>query len=132
MSETGTRSHISDVRTVGVPVSDQERALAFYVSELGFENRLDVPFGDGLRWIEVAPSGATTSLALLPAAGHTAIGIDTHIRLATGDAAADHAELAARGVDVDAEVIPYPVPMFSLRDPDGNTLYLVQQPSGQS
>jgi catechol 2,3-dioxygenase-like lactoylglutathione lyase family enzyme len=131
MSETRTGTRITDVRTVGVPVSDQERALDFYSGKLGFEKRLDVPFGDGNRWIEVAPPGAATTLSLLPAAGHTQIGIDTHIRLTTADAAADHADLESKGVDVGADVIPYPVPMFSFRDPDGNTLYLVQRMSDQ-
>lgn len=131
MSETKTGSRIIDVRTVGVPVTDQDAALAFYGGKLGFEKRLDVPFGDGNRWIEVAPPGAATTIALMPAAGHTAIGIDTHIRLTTADAAADHADLKSKGVDVDADVIPYPMPMFSFRDPDGNTLYLVQRMPGQ-
>jgi catechol 2,3-dioxygenase-like lactoylglutathione lyase family enzyme len=131
VSATNTGTRITDIRTVGVPVNDQEKALAFYSGTLGFEKRLDVPFGDGNRWIEVAPPGAATTIALLPAAGHTAIGIDTHIRLTTGDAAADHADLKSKGVDVDADVIPYPMPMFSFRDPDGNTLYLVQRMPGQ-
>ena len=59
-----TRTHITGVRTVGIPVADQERALAFYVGTLGLEKRLDVPFGKG-RWLEVAPGGAATSVALV-------------------------------------------------------------------
>jgi catechol 2,3-dioxygenase-like lactoylglutathione lyase family enzyme len=118
---------IGDVRTVAVPVSDQERALGFYVGTLGFEQRLDAPFPGG-RWIEVAPPGATTSLALVPPGDGAAAGRDTGIRFTTGDAEADHATLRAAGVDVDAEVLRYPgvPPMFSLRDPDGNRLYVVQ------
>jgi catechol 2,3-dioxygenase-like lactoylglutathione lyase family enzyme len=66
--QRGTR--ITDVRTVGVPVTDQDRALDFYVDALGFEKRLDAPIGEGMRWIEVAPAGATTSIALVrPAEG---------------------------------------------------------------
>ena len=55
--------------------------------------------------------------------------MDTGIRLTTDDAAADHAALAAKDVDVDAEILRYPgvPPMFSLRDPDGNTLYVVER-----
>jgi len=52
--KTGT--HITAVRTVSVPVTDQDRALEFYVGKLGFEKRLEAPYGDGQRWIEVAPS----------------------------------------------------------------------------
>jgi hypothetical protein len=48
-------TRITRIGTVIVPVSDQERAVAFYVETLGFEKRLDLPFGDGGRWIEVAP-----------------------------------------------------------------------------
>ncbi|MEP6638189.1 MAG: hypothetical protein ABJC39_02475 [Chloroflexota bacterium] len=49
------------------------------------------------------------------------------MRFTTEDAAADHADLLAGGVDADAEIIPYPVPMFTLRDADGNRLYIVEQ-----
>ncbi len=62
-----TVGKITDVRTVGVPVSDQDRAIDFYVGTLGFEKRLDVDMGGGRRWIEVAPSGAATSIALVTA-----------------------------------------------------------------
>jgi catechol 2,3-dioxygenase-like lactoylglutathione lyase family enzyme len=119
--EMGRTTRITGVATVGVPVTDQDRALEFYVGELGFETRRDVPFGDG-RWIEVAPPGAATTIALVPA------GIPAGIRLTTEDAGADHAELRARGVDADPEVlrIPEAPPMFAVRDPDGNGLILVE------
>jgi catechol 2,3-dioxygenase-like lactoylglutathione lyase family enzyme len=125
MTDTTTTTHITDLRTVGIPVSAQAEALRFYVETLGFEKRLDVPMGEGARWIEVAPSGAGTSIALVsrPAEGPT--GVDTGIRLTSGDVAADHAALKAAGVDVDAEIIPFPVPMFSFRDRDGNRLVIV-------
>src|ERR1017187_9219100 len=66
MSKTETKIRITDVRTVGVPVTQQDRALEFYVDRLGFEKRLDVPMGHGARWIEVAPPGARTTIALIP------------------------------------------------------------------
>jgi catechol 2,3-dioxygenase-like lactoylglutathione lyase family enzyme len=117
-------SEISGIGTVAIPVRDQDRALEFYLDELGFEKRRDVPFGDA-RWIEVAPPGATTTIALVPADGR----IPTGIRLTTGDADADHAALRARGVDADPEVMrmgDVAPPMFALRDPDGNNLILVE------
>lgn len=119
---------ITAVRTVSVPVTDQDRALEFYVGVLGFEKRVDAPFGDGQRWIEVAPAGAVTTIALAPASPGTPVGVDSGIRFHTANADADHGELVGRDVDVDAEVMRWPgVPaMFSLRDPDGNTLYLVE------
>ncbi|MEV5983223.1 VOC family protein [Streptomyces sp. NPDC052114] len=115
-------THITQVATVAMRVTDQQKAIAFYVDELGFEVRRDVPFGDG-RWIEVAPPGATTTVALVLE------GIPAGIRLTTRDADADHADLRARGVDADAEVLrmgPAVPPMFTVRDPDGNNLILVE------
>lgn len=128
MTDVPTATRISDVRTVGVPVADQERALEFYGSVLGFETRMDSPFPGG-RWIEVAAPGATTTIALAAAREGTSAGVDTGIRFTTADATADHAALTAARVDVDAEVLRIPgvPPMFSFRDPDGNTLYVVEQ-----
>jgi catechol 2,3-dioxygenase-like lactoylglutathione lyase family enzyme len=119
MSSTTTR--IVGVGTIGVPVTDQDRALEFYVGKLGFETRRDMPFGGG-RWIEVAPPGSPTTIALVPE------GVPAGIRLMTTDADGDHADLRARGVDADPEVmrIPEAPAMFSLRDPDGNSLILVE------
>jgi lactoylglutathione lyase len=122
---------ISDIRTVGIPVSDQDRALDFYVGVLGLEKRVDAPFGSG-RWVEVAPKGAVTSVALVAAPEAQRTGVDLAVRLTTPDAEADRASLASAGVDVDDAVMRVPgVPaMFTLRDPDGNTLVLVERSTG--
>ena len=119
-----TRTHITGVRTVGIPVADQERALAFYVGTLGLEKRLDVPFGKG-RWLEVAPAGAATSVALVLTPAGDPIGVETGVRLASQDVRADHAALQAHGVEVD-ELLSVPVAMFVFRDPDGNRLEVVE------
>jgi catechol 2,3-dioxygenase-like lactoylglutathione lyase family enzyme len=118
---------IVDVRTVGVPVTDQERALEFYVEKLGFAKQLDVPFGDGKRWIEVAPPGATTTIALVPSHQGVPAGVETGIRFTTQDADAEQVGLRARGVDAD-EVLRWPgaPPMFAFRDQDGNGLEIVE------
>jgi lactoylglutathione lyase len=119
---------IGDVLTIGVPVSDQDRALEFYLDRLGFEKRRDVPVPQfGGRWIEVAPAGATVTLALVPARENAPAGVQTGIRLKTGDAAAVHAELESRGVEV-GELLRWPgvPPMFVLRDQDGNGLEIVE------
>jgi catechol 2,3-dioxygenase-like lactoylglutathione lyase family enzyme len=118
-------TNIRLIGTVAVPVTDQERALAFYVDVLGFEKTRDVPFGPGQRWIEVAPPDGGTTIAL-PPLGDAPVGVDTGIRLATSDAAADHAALQAKSVDVDPEILPGAPAMFTLRDPDGNRLYVVE------
>jgi catechol 2,3-dioxygenase-like lactoylglutathione lyase family enzyme len=124
-----TPTGIYQLGTVAVHVNDQDAALGFYVRTLGFELRVDAPFGEGQRWIEVAPPGATTTIALVLAHGEAKAGIDTGLRLNTNDAAHDHATLSAQGVDVDSEVMNWPgvPPMFSFRDPDGNVLYIVER-----
>ena len=121
--------HVTAIHTVAVPVSDQQQALAFYVEILGLEKRRDTPFGPS-RWIEVAPRGASTSIALTALPDDTGSGVDTGIRLTTSDAEADHAALRACGVDVDREIMrmgDHVPPMFTFRDPDGNRLVMVQQ-----
>ena len=127
---TETRTRITGVGTIGIPVDDQDRALEFYVGKLGFETGMDATYGEGQRWVEVAPPGSPTAIALVQANEGYPAGIDTGIRLSTDDAAADHAALRARGVDVDADIIPFPVPMFTFRDADRNRLVIVQRPSG--
>lgn len=115
-------SAVSQVISVGIPVADTERALAFYTGELGMEKRRDMPFGDGRRWVEVAPPGATTTLALVPP------GMPVGIRLGVADAEAARAGLSAAGADTDAELTllgPGVPPMFTMRDPDGNGLIVI-------
>src|ERR1700722_15029000 len=79
MTETQTAS-ISQIGTVMVPVSDQDRAIEFYCEKLGLEKRSDVPFAnDSYRWVEVAPAGAQTTIALgTPPKGEPS-GYTTHI-----------------------------------------------------
>jgi lactoylglutathione lyase len=126
MATTGLGTHIRQVGTVAVPVADPDRAVTFYVDTLGLEKRLDAPFGDGDRWIEVAPAGAATTIALAPP-GTLKTGVDTGIRLYADDCETAHRELRDSGADV-GEVLHWPgvPPMFELRDPDGNTLYIVE------
>src|SRR4051794_3005172 len=129
-----TKTTITKLGVVCVPVSDQERALDFYVGTLGFEKRADVPFGNGYRWIEVAPAGADTTIAIAPPPPGTPAGdMQTGIGLQTHDIDALHAELKAAGVDIDDEISrmggPVP-PLVWLRDPDNNTLMIVEVPAG--
>jgi catechol 2,3-dioxygenase-like lactoylglutathione lyase family enzyme len=128
MSDADTSTRITEVGRVMVPVADQDRAIEFYGGMLGFEKRADVPYGDGERWVEVAPPGAATSIALVPARESEAGGVMTRIALTSDDIGADHAELRERGVDVDAELMggDGTVPrMFFFRDQDGNSLLCV-------
>ncbi|MEV0792367.1 VOC family protein [Kribbella sp. NPDC050459] len=121
-------THISEIRTVGVPVTDQDRALAFYTGALGFEVLMDAPLPQlGGRWIVVAPTGSSASIALVPASEGNPAGVDTGIRMASPDAKGAHQHFLASGVDTD-ELLEWPgvPPMFSLHDPDGNRLYISQ------
>jgi catechol 2,3-dioxygenase-like lactoylglutathione lyase family enzyme len=146
MKDTASTTRITQVGTVFVPVTDQDRALEFYVDKLGFEKRADFEYGGGSRWIEVAPPGSAIAIALVPPSeGRSAGGDGAHCALATEDIEAEHATLRARGVDVDPEIgragttrpglvsldatVPDPVPpQFFFRDPDGNRFLIV--PSG--
>jgi lactoylglutathione lyase len=119
---------ITGVRTVGVPVTDQDRALEFYVGTLGLEKRLDVDMGGGRRWIEVAPAGAATSIALVRSHEGLPAGVETGIRFVTPDADDLHSGLRASGVDAD-DVLRWDgvPPMFAFRDLDGNGMEIVEQ-----
>jgi catechol 2,3-dioxygenase-like lactoylglutathione lyase family enzyme len=122
--------NVNKVGRVCVTVADTDRAIDFYVDKLGFEKVVDVPMGPDMRWVEVALTGTPTTIALAPPPpGREAGGAETGIILDTTDVDADHAALKGAGVDVDAEVTRFgdPVPpMFWLRDPDRNSLAIVQ------
>jgi catechol 2,3-dioxygenase-like lactoylglutathione lyase family enzyme len=120
---------ISTIATIGIPVTDQGRALEFYTEMLGMDKQLDMPLPQvGGRWIMIAPPGSATTIALLRAHDGVSAGVETGIRLASPDAAAAHQRLRDRGVDVGEllrwEGVP---PMFAFHDPDGNGLEIIQQ-----
>ena len=130
MSTVTSKLNISKVGRVCVTVADTDRALDFYVGTLGFEKVVDEPMGPDMRWVEVAVSGAETTIALAPPPpGQQAGAAQTGIILDTSDVDGAHAALKEAGVDVDEEIsrmggsVP---PMFWLRDPDGNSLIIVQ------
>ncbi|MEG3615828.1 VOC family protein [Isoptericola haloaureus] len=122
-------THLTGVHTVAVPVADHDRALDFYAGTLDCEVLFDEELRPGMRWAEVAPPGATTSIALVGPEGDRQPGTDTGIRLVSADAVADHATLTAAGADV-GELLRWDgvPPMFVLRDVDGNTLYVMELP----
>jgi catechol 2,3-dioxygenase-like lactoylglutathione lyase family enzyme len=132
---------IRRLQLVLVPSNDQDRSIEFYEA-LGFERRNDIPWGDGYRWVEAYPTGGTAGIALVPPQHADSTGVQTGIILNTDDIDAAHAEMQAGGVDVDPEVArvgapaairigavelvgPVP-PMFWFRDPDGNSLLMVE------
>lgn len=125
---TPPTSRIDGIHTIGVPVTDQDRALEFYSGLLGLDIRADVPVPQlGGRWIEVAPPGGGVSVALVPASDDNRVGGKVGIRFTTANAATLHGELTAAGVTV-GELLTWPgiPPMFSFTDPDGNGMEIVQ------
>ena len=121
---------VSKLASVIIPVRDQDRAVEFYTQKVGLEMRADLSFGEGGRWIEVAPTAGETPIALCPPGPDGAAGgKETGISLQTDDIEAYHAQLKDRGVDVDdavhqlGEGVP---PLFWFRDLEGNRLMVVQ------
>ena len=126
---SATKPRVSKLSTVVIPVDELDGAIDFYTEPLGFEKRVDVPFGGQYRWVEVAPADAVTTIALAPPApGGSAGGRETGIGLYAEDIDAYHAQLREAGVEVDVEVSrmgdPVP-PLFWLRDPEGNSLMVI-------
>jgi catechol 2,3-dioxygenase-like lactoylglutathione lyase family enzyme len=130
MSQVASKLNLTQVGRVCITVADTDRAIDFYVGTLGFEKVVDVPMGPDMRWVEVQVAGAETTIALAPPPpGQDAGGSQTGICLDTSDVDGAHAALKEAGADVDDEVSRYggPVPpMFWVRDPDGNSLIVVE------
>jgi len=124
-----TKTRVSKIANVIIPVSDQDQQIEFYVDKLGFEKRVDIPFGGKYRWVEVAAGDAETTIALAPPPpGGSSGNRETGISLYAEDIDGYYAELKGAGVDVDPEISrmgdPVP-PMFWLRDPEGNSLMVL-------
>jgi len=115
---------ITDIGTVGIPVSSQDTAVAFFTGTLGFEKRLDARMGESFRWVTVAAPGASTSIALIASPD---AGAETGIRFLVPDAGTEHTAMRERGIDVE-ELLRWPgvPPMFKFKDPDGNTFEIVE------
>ena len=115
----------SHVLVLSVPVSDQDRARDFDVQTLGLELRREAAFGDGQRWIEVAPRGAQTALTLVPWFPSMPPGSLQGLALGVEDVAAAPANLSQRGGVLDGPPQDAPWGRFAtFKDPDGNGLIL--------
>jgi predicted enzyme related to lactoylglutathione lyase len=120
---------INQVRTVGVYVGDQQRALDFYTQKLGMELRRDEPMGPNARWIEVAPPGATTTIVLYtPEGQEDRIGTFAPFTLECADLTSTYEELRAKGVEFAQapEMQPWGMMMATVKDQDGNTIVMTQ------
>ena len=120
---------ITRASTVGIYVSDQDRALDFYTGKLGFEKLTDDPLGGGARWIEVAPQGAETRLVLFTPPGQEGlIGTFSNVVLSCDDIEGTYEELKERGVEFTEGPSEQPWGMWAqFRDQDGNEFGLIER-----
>lgn len=127
---TQTPTTVTNIGVAMFTVTDQDAALAFYTEKLGYEVRADVRFGpeNEMRWLEVAPPGSGARLALNPPMGQQPGG--GGIGVESPDVLAEHARLSAiGGIDLDPAPdgkIPGAPLLFMMRDPDGNSIAVVQ------
>ena len=131
---TDSPTTVSNIGVAMFTVSNQDDAIAFYTEKLDFELRADIAFGPDqeMRWVEVAPRGSTARLAVNHPMGDEPGG--SSIGVETADVPAEHARLTAiGGIDLDPEPMQNPgAPlMFMLRDPDHNTVVVVETPDSQ-
>jgi len=119
---------VRDVTVVSVPVSDQERSKEFYVGKLGFELVREDDSVPGIRWVQVAPKGGTTSLTLVTWFETMPPGSLQGLVLSSDDLQADHDDFTAKCVQFDGppQRRPWGTEEAVLRDPDGNGLVLQQ------
>ena len=113
---------------VQVPVSDIDRAKAFYTEQAGFNADHDHRVSDEIRFVQLTPPGSPTSIALGTGMSDMAPGSVHGLQLVVEDVEAARAELAARGVEV-SEVQDFPWGSFVFfSDPDGNSWAVQQLP----
>jgi catechol 2,3-dioxygenase-like lactoylglutathione lyase family enzyme len=111
---------------VQVPVSDVDRAKAFYVDQVGFNPDHDHQVTDDLRFVQLTPPGSACSIAIGTGLSKMAPGSVEGLQIVVEDADAAHAELKARGVEVsDVQDMPWGRFVF-FSDPDGNSWALQQ------
>jgi catechol 2,3-dioxygenase-like lactoylglutathione lyase family enzyme len=121
---------ITNLNTVSLYVSDQQRAKQFYVDKLGFELMKDADMGGMGRWIEVAPKGARTGFVLADAAAfdkRDRVGGSADVTLRCSDVRALHAELVAKSVPVTEPETQAWGTFITVTDPDGHELLVSQQ-----
>lgn len=112
---------------VAVPVSDVDRALAFYAERVGFRVDVDQQVQEGLRFVQLTPPGSACSIAIGQGITDKEPG-SSALQVVVDDVAAARAELASRGVPV-SEVETFPWGSFChFADPDGNAWSVQQLP----
>lgn len=116
---------------VFVPVTDVDRAKAFYADQVGFHADYDQRVNDELRFVQLTPPGSACSIAIGTGLTDMAPGSLRGLQIVVGDVAAARKQLVERGVDAsDVDVQPWGS-FVSSADPDGNTWTLQQLPPRQ-
>jgi catechol 2,3-dioxygenase-like lactoylglutathione lyase family enzyme len=116
---------------VQVPVSDVDRAKAFYVDKVGFNADHDHQVNEEIRFVQLTPPGSGCSIAIGTGLGEMTPGSVQGLQLVVSDINAAHAELAERGVEV-SEIQEFPWGSFVFfRDEDGNGWAVQQVPPQQ-
>ena len=111
---------------VAVPVSDVDRAKAFYTDQAGFNADHDYVVSDEIRFVQLTPPGSACSIAIGKGLTDAAPGSVVGLQLVVADIEATRKELADRGADV-SEIQDFPWGRFVFfADPDGNK-WAVQQ-----
>jgi predicted enzyme related to lactoylglutathione lyase len=114
---------------VHVPVSDVDRAKAFYTEKAGFNADVDVTVSDEIRFVQLTPPGSPASIAIGTGLADMAPGAVQGLQMVVSDIDAARAELAGRGVDVsDVQVFDWGSFVF-FSDPDGNGWAVQQIPA---
>lgn len=114
------------IELIAVPVTDVDRAKAFYVDQVGFHADHDYPVREGLRFVQLTPPGSACSIVIGEGITEMAPGSQTGIQVVVPDADAARAHLLDNGVDA-SEVDEQPWGRFVLfSDPDGNRWALQQ------
>jgi predicted enzyme related to lactoylglutathione lyase len=113
---------------VAIPVTDVDRAKAFYVDSVGFNADYDHTVSDEIRFVQLTPPGSACSIALGKGLTEAEPGSVKGMQLVVDDAHQARAELAERGVEV-SEVQDFPWGSFVFfSDPDGNAWAVQQLP----
>ena len=116
---------------VAIPVSDVDRAKAFYAEQVGFNADHDHQVSDELRFVQMTPPGSACSIAMGTGIVDTPPGSLQGLQMVVEDIHAAHAQLAGRGVEV-SEVQEFPWGSFVFfADPDGNGWSVQQLPARQ-
>jgi catechol 2,3-dioxygenase-like lactoylglutathione lyase family enzyme len=119
---------VTDIEVVSVPVSDQERAKAFYASKLGFTVQTDAEFSESMRWVMLRPPGGGTCITLVTWFDTMPPGSLQGSVLGCDDLEKTLAELTSRGVtfsEDDIQEAPWGR-WKTFDDPDGNSWVLQQ------